>query len=310
MSLDNITSKLELISNLNNWQIYAIKFRTKNDKIEYKASPLNFESEVEATRIVNAMVANFNDITLKKKKYTVEEYTGYNPDSAICKIPINDEMIKESLLTLDESILNEERNEFVTDQRYNSYLIKGVYETENNKIDIKFITIKTPFYNYRNKKMFKLKQEVLKPLDDTILNFACYFDILILNDILYLINHSGETFLNIEKHYKKKCRDKLHDIERADFISNYSCFSEVVSKGQYPRYFISFSDSRFEMFKDPARREEASRISHLRLNADGHLEVENAKDSLLLLKTLCYKTLNDPYEGNKLCEVSNVKPME
>jgi hypothetical protein len=311
MSLAIIKTAMSHCHDVSNWRLYAINYQlNRKQNIEYEAFPISFSDPNSILDIVNSSITYFIEKTLPKKE-SVESYNPYNPNQVINKFNISDTLINESIKLLQQSLHHVNNKTCFKDMKCNSYLIQGSYKEDGSTEHIiSFITIKTPFYNFKNKKIFKAYERELKKVTETLFNFTNTFDILIIDQTVYMISSNCERFLNLEKSYRKKCSDKLQEISKADIIEDFPDFESAATCGYYPRRFATFNDEKFKAIqKIPMRKKVAEKLG-ISLNSKNQFIVKNEKLKARLVKTLCDKTRIDFINDNALCEVPASKPLE
>ena len=98
---------------------------------------------------------------------------------------------------------------------------------------------------------------------------------------------------------------KVEEVVELDILSNAEAFKTVATKGQNPRRFVSFNQSRLDAIKNTNSRKKYMKMFKIEMK-DGRIDTEDAKSSERLVKFLCDKAMLDPIdEGPR--EVSAAK---
>ena len=126
-----------------------------------------------------------------------------------------------------------------------------------------------------------------------MLNLRQNIDVVIIDNMIYLLTLTGEKLFNMERSYRAICVVKTEDICDSGIISNVESFKNIATSGHNPRRFVAFNQQRYDAMKDAALRRRMAAIFQLTL------------DSEKLIKVLCNKGMVDPF-GNVPVEVSAV----
>ncbi len=105
----------------------------------------------------------------------------------------------------------------------------------------------------------------------------------------------AENLFNMERSYKLRCGIKIEEIAALDILSNTDAFRAVASKGQNPRRFVSFNQSRLDAIKDINSRKKYMKMFQIKVK-NGKIDTEDPKSSERLVKFLCDKAMLDPID--------------
>ena len=99
----------------------------------------------------------------------------------------------------------------------------------------------------------------------------------------------------MERSYKLRCGAKVEEVVELDILSNADAFKNVATKGQNPRRFVSFNQSRLDAIKNTNSRKKYMKMFKIEMK-DGKINTEDAKSSKRLVKFLCEKAMLDPID--------------
>ena len=151
-----------------------------------------------------------------------------------------------------------------------------------------------------------LGKDGFKKVDDPILTLNKNLDALVINDVFYMFTMQAENLFNMERSYRLRCETKLKEICTMGILSNEMAFREIASKGQNPRRFISFNQSRLDVLKNETSRRKYMKMFAIEMKEDGTINTEDEKSSVRLVKFLCEKAMIDPVDESPR-EVSAAK---
>ena len=299
MSLEFLKLIANNIEKIKELHLYALKYTHKTNESEFQCCNINFNDDNE---LKNLFYDCFDYISSKKFPHIerIDEYSGFNGDTILSKISLSNPLIAEQYQEIKTAYDSSSDNINVLEFNANAYVFKGKLPLDEKEYSIITLTAKKPFKKLE--KSFSIfGKNIFKPIAEKILQLSNTIDILIIDDKLYLLNFSGESILNLEKSYKKKCSETLEIISSQNIISDSSIelFQSTALHGHNPRKFLTFQQKRLDALSEQSVRE---RISHkFNIPLDEHtnkFSFRNEKEIEKLIKILCDKAALDPIDNS------------
>lgn len=310
MSYNLIKESLEKVNSIDTWSLALIKYHHKARPNDYTCYELNFKTDTLLKSTVSDMCSAFLSIIDKDNK-DIKDYTGSNSKNDVDKINIENQLIKVPWDSLIESINVADDSTELKNIKSNAFIFVGTYEKDNKEHNIYLISRRNPIYTYKKGrgKIFESRHNIIKEIDEPLLQFGKTFDALIYKGILYTINNNFETIFNMEYTHRIVCKNSLETLESLDIIHDFKSYESFALSGQHPRKFSTFDKSII----DNIQSENSLRILVDELNIPYNQETQKFnlnenKHADLFTKAICGRTKYNMFMDG-VCEVPNSTPL-
>ena len=299
MSLEFLETISNNIKDITELHLYALKYTHKTNDSEFHCCDIHFDNDDD---LKNLFFDCFDYIPSKKLPHIeqIDEYNGFNGDTILSKISLSSPLIAEQYQKIHTAYESSSDTVNILEFKANAYLFKGKLTVNETEHSIITLTSRKPFRTLK-KAFSPFAQNVFKPITNGVLQLSSIIDILIIDNNLYLFNFSGESILNLEKSYKKKCSKDLEIILSQDIISN-SCkelFQSTALHGHNPRKFLTFQQDRLNALSQQQMREKISHKFNIPLDErTGEFTFRDENEIEKLIKVLCDKAALDPFDNS------------
>ena len=302
MSLSYLKKVFEAIGSLDSISVQLLRVTNNKDGTHYYAREIEIQPEEELTDFITSICKKYTkDLT---QDQSVDDYKGDIVKGTIYKLPISDELISDYYQSLDTTAANPSTEGDVVMREWNALLIRGKITVDDEEQEVKLISMKSPITVLTNK-YIGLGKGNFKRIKDPILTLDKNLDAVIINETFYMLTMQAENLFNMERSYKLRCGAKVEEVVKLDILSNADAFKTFATKGQNPRRFVSFNQSRLDAIKNTNSRKKYMKMFKIEMK-DGMIDTEDAKSSERLVKFLCDRAMLDPIdEGPR--EVSAAK---
>ena len=302
MSLNYLKKVFSTIGSLDSISVQLLRVTNNKDGTHYFAREIEIQPEEELNTFIQSVCDKY--VRELETAEPIDDYKGDIVKGIIYKLSVDNDLIHEYYQSLETTISNPSTEGDVVMRAWNALLIKGTVTIDDEEQDIRLISMKSPISVLTNKFIGSGKDR-FKKLTDPILTLNKNLDAVIINDTFYMLTMQAENLFNMERSYKLRCDAKVEEIVELGILSDTDAFKSVVTKGQNPRRFVSFNQSRLDAIKNTNSRKKYMKMFRIEMK-DGKIDTEDAKSSERLVKFLCEKAMLDPIdEGPR--EVSAAK---
>lgn len=293
MSLEKIKTICELLPRARELSLQLLKIKiSKKTGIAYTGREIIFSPDGKLREFVEELSEKY--IGGLQKNYTnVQKYDGSAIGNVIYKMYTSNDLIKEDYKKLIESLATPDTEIPPLEFDAQAYVIKGIIEIDNEIKTVRIVTMQKPITTLRHKFMYSSSS--FKEISSKVISLKEQIDVLIIDDIIYMFNLSGERLFNMERTYKKICSDKLQEISDCDFLTEFSVFEKDASSGHNPRRFVSFNDRNLQELKNKKTREKIAKIFGIVLKG-GKVDTTVEGNNNKLVKLLCNNGMVDPFD--------------
>lgn len=302
MSLNYLKKVFTAIGTLDSIAVQLLRVTNNKDGTHYFSREIGIQPEEELNTFIQSVCKKY--VKDLEKAEPIDDYKGDIVKGIIYKLSVDDDLIHEYYQDLETTIVNPSTEGDVVMKAWNALLIKGTVTIDDDVQDIRLISMKSPISVLTNKFIGSGKDR-FKKLTDPILTLNKNLDAVIINSTFYMLTMQAENLFNMERSYKLRCDTKVEEIVALNILSNAEAFKSVATKGQNPRRFVSFNQSRLDAIKENGSRKKYMEMFKIAMKGD-EIDTEADKASERLVKFLCDKAMLDPIdEGPR--EVSAAK---
>ena len=302
MSVGYLRNMLEEIEKMDSVSVQLLRITNNKSGTQYFARQIEIQPEKDLMSFVKNLSKKY--LEMIESVDSVDDYCGDIVKGNIYKLSVDDEMIAEYFKELDAKTANPSTEGEVVGRNWNALLIRGKTIVFNEEKDIMLFSMKSPVSVLTNKYLLS-GQDRFKKLNDPSLTLNKNLDAVVVNGTMYMITMQAENLFNMERSYKMRCAKKVEEVIKLDILTNSDAFENIATKGQNPRRFVSFNQSRLDAIKNTNSRKKYMKMFQISMR-DGKIDTDDEKSSERLVKFLCEKAMLDPID-EKPREVSAAK---
>lgn len=297
MSLDLIKEIFRRLPECKEWHAHLLSFTHSNSNgTTYNCRRV----ELEPHGRLDALIQDISSVYAspkngKLKKYEdVREYDGTCNALTVYRIKDNNPELKTCLDALFQGIADSESEADPFSMKAQAYLLCGSCNAENGEHQIKLISMNSPVTVLKNR--FLHDKGKFREISSKVLNLRTSINVVIYDRTVYFLDMSGETLFNMERTYKRKCKEAIDKIKEFNIISDTDMFRSTASSGQNPRRFAAFSVSKLQLLTKKENREKAAKYFKIPLTEDEQFDTSQKLNAENLVKVLCGKAMWDVLE--------------
>lgn len=295
MSIEAMQTAMSLLSKIEIWNAYALHNKQRVHGREYTSCPICFSNPNDLKDYIGELKTFLLEKVIPAAT-SVEEYSGFNEQTAINKIRIDNELIADNYKAIQASLIRNDDEANIMNFNSNAFVITGATPEDcPTPLSVTFIAIKNPIKSFK-KTVFRFTENCFKPVTDKYLDLPLRFDLIIINETIYMMSLIGETLFDLERTHKILCNRCVKKIESLDIVCDADAFKAVAASSHNPRRFLTFSQTRLEHVNDLNNRRIIGRMFNIALNAHGIFDTTDPKASERLIKFLCEKAMEDPVD--------------
>ena len=311
MSKEFLSKTIENIQNSTySWNLYFFRMDKRNNN-PFTAYKVKFKN----TTYLPDYAKNLLDTTKHFQIDTissVQDYDGENTKVSCDKILLDNQMIYEQWNNLVSAVAS------ATDEKFRGKIMgyilcatpKDINEDNKNVV---FVKIANPIIEMKNRRTVAYvangDNDELDMITDDVYRLYLTVDYIVIDNSLYLFNHSFEKMFCIESALKKNRDNAVEEIIQTDAFADKEIFKQYASGYKSHRTFITMKKERVEKIKTPEGRRDIAEKLHIQIDDNGKFVFTDEKQAWLLIKYLCYKIIKDD-ETKDLLEVGTVVKVE
>lgn len=311
MSYNLLQEGISKVDKINDWTLTLINYNHKSRPGEFTCYDVNFSSNELLKKTIIEMCSNFISL-VESKGNIVLEYNGANPKDVVDTLNTDHNLINESWKALLQSIDVSDDQTKLEKIKSKAFIFTGSLTIDNNVENIYLLSRKNPIYTYKknNVKIFNSRNNVIKEIDEPLIQFGKTFDALIYKNRIYSINNNLESIFNLEYTHKIICKNNLEIIKGASIIKDFESYRTFSLSGQHPKKFITFDSKIIENIKQKNNLNILT--NELKIPYDkntGKFDLDNEKNADIFTKAICGKTKYNMFTGG-VCEVPTSTPLD
>lgn len=306
MSLAIIRSVLGALTTTQAWTAALVKIKnSKRNGTTYAARGITLAPEGALSRVIanlSKVYTEGNNAYLGKYA-SVNDYDGSADSLKVYRLQSTSELIADEYTRLIQALSVPEMTGDPLDFAANAYALKAALDVNGEEKNVVLFSLQNPICVLKNR--FIYENSTFFEINKKVLNLRQNIDVVIIDNMIYLLTLTGEKLFNMERSYRAICVVKTEDICDSGIISNVESFRSIATSGHNPRRFVAFNQQRYDAMKDAALRRRMAAIFQLTLDDSGLIDTSSSDASEKLIKVLCNKGMVDPF-GNVPVEVSAV----
>ena len=298
MSLELVRSVMNSLPTTQAWMVSLVKIKnSRRNGTTYATRGITLSPKGALSRFVTDLSKVYveGEKGLINKYTSVVDYDGSAEAIKIYKLQSNSQLIADEYTNLIQAMSTPEMNGDPFEFAANAYALKATLTIDGEDRSVMLFSLQNPICVLKNR--FLYDNSTFFELNKKVLNLRQNIDVIIIDDMVYLLTLAGEKLFNMERSYKAVCEDKTMEICQSEIVSNIDQFKSVATSGHNPRRFVSFNQSRFDSMKDSETRRRMAGTFRLTLDADGHIDTSTPDMVEKLIKVLCNKGMVDPFDN-------------
>lgn len=309
MSIDKIKSIFEKVATCEACSLQLLQIKnSKRNGTTYCGREITLSPEGTLTNFLSEISDRYcsQEKGLEKMFESVTDYDGSTVDQTIYKLTTDNELISTECSALIKAIGNPDSEVDPLEFSARAYILKGVIPIDGEELSVKLISMQNPVTSLKHK--FLRSNGTFTEISDKVISLRPAIDVVIVDEIVYMLTLAGENLFNMERAYKAVCKKQITNITNSNIINDAEAFSSVASCRHNPRKFISFNESRLQKLKNVDSRKKMSKKFNIPLDGDKFdMSQPGAADKFI--KLLCDRGMVDPFDDNPM-EVSSSKKWE
>ncbi|MDL2302466.1 DUF4868 domain-containing protein [Lachnospiraceae bacterium OttesenSCG-928-D06] len=291
------------------WTLQLLRIKnSRREGTSYAGREISLFPEGRLNTFVSEIVDHYTDENRGAlKSYTgIWEYDGTTLDKTIYKIKTDNPLIATEYSDLKEALANPDVESDPLEFGAQAYVLKGTVTIDETDRAVKLISLQKPVTNLKHK--FMKSSGTFKEIDDKVLSLRTSIDVIIVDDMVYMLNLAAENLFNMERAYRATCTAKLDIVKECEIVSDYDTFVTIAGSGHNPRKFVSFNENHLQKLKNTNSRRKIAKKFNLPLK-DDKFDTELKEVSDKLVKILCNRGMVDPFDDEPM-EVAGSKKWE
>lgn len=298
MSISIIKEVFQNIESCTQWSLQLLNIVPQKDGICYLSRQIELSSSSKLLELLKDISETY--LYGKRKSLSlyqdVCEYDGSANSLIVYKLQSDNVLVADSFNKLLEVIAcpDVESDPF---SYKSAYLLKGILRLNEDDVPVKLISIQNPVTTLKNK--FLHDKGKFFEISHNVLTLRPIIDVLILDKTIYFLSLASEKLFNMERSYKKVCRDKVEQIERSDILTDVKKFKAIAESGHNPRRFVTFNEKRLHLLRNKSKLNSIAKKFSIPLDENAE-KFDTSVDEVCekIVKLLCNKGMLDPFEQN------------
>ncbi|MDD3138009.1 MAG: DUF4868 domain-containing protein [Lachnospiraceae bacterium] len=306
MSIKKLEDVFKTLPKCDSWSMQLLKIKTtKRDGTSYMGRKIVFSPEDRMKKFIIEISQRYTDgqQAILKSYLNVIDYDGSTMDKTLYKLQTDSELIKSEYDTFLKAIAEPDVEANPLELSFQAYLLKGIVGIEGNEVPIKLISMQNPITKLKHK--FMMNDGEFSEIEDKVLSLRPTFDVVIIDDCVYMLTLAAENLFNMERSYKAICSSKIEAICESEIVTDTQAFNAIAGSGHNPRRFVSFNDTYLQKMKNKSSRRKMANQFNITLDGD-RFDTSKPEVSEKLVKLLCSKGMINPFD-DKPMEVAGSK---
>lgn len=306
MSLSLIREVFHNLSTYDSWSLQLLQIKnSKRNGTSYCGREITLSPSDALAKFLVEISSSYcsEEKGINKKIENVSDYDGSTIENTIYKLSTENELIANEYSLFVEAIANPDTEVDPLEFKAQAYILKGIIRINDDEKSVKLISMQNPVTSLKHK--FLRANGTFKEISDKVISLRTTIDVVIVDNLVYMLTLAGENLFNMERAYKSVCASKLEIISEANIVNDPGLFSSIAGCGHNPRKFISYNDVHMEKLKNIDSRKRMSEKFNIPLVGD-KFDVTQEGAAEKLIKLLCDRGMVDPFDDNPM-EVSNSK---
>ena len=296
MSINKLHRIFKNITTYDAWSIQLLQIKnSRRTGIGYFGREIYLSPSGKLNEFIEEISKKYIDeekgILLSYEK--VIDYNGSNIGNMVYKLGKDSNILKQEYESLIEAIANPDTESNPLEYCYQAYLLRGIISVDGKEHPVKLISMQNPITFLKHK--FLRNGGTFEKVEEKVLSLKPSIDVVIYDDMIYMMTLAGEKLFNMERSYRNICKVKLRDIQDLDIINNFDLFENIASSGHNPRCFVSFNEQHMIELRDIKKRRRAAKKFSIHF-VDGKFDILEINDATKLVKLLCDRGMIDPFD--------------
>ncbi|MDY5486960.1 MAG: DUF4868 domain-containing protein [Desulfovibrio sp.] len=306
MSIEKVKSIFESLPKCSTWSLQLLRINNSKQKdTAYVGREIILSPEEALTGFVSEISSKYvSDAKAVMTSFTdILEYDGTTMEHTIYKLDKGNQLISEEYNFLLEALAKPDTEVDPFEFGAKAYVLCGSMKLDEMEKGIKLISMQKPVTTLKHK--FLRSEGTFKEIKDKIITLRTTIDVIIFDEIVYMLTFAGENLFNMERAYRKICEDNLQKIKKCNIVTDFKSFKDIASKGHNPRKFVSFNDKHLQGLKNAENRKRIAKKFFIPM-VDDKFNTTEPEVTDKLIKLLCDRGMVDPFDDTPK-EVSGSK---
>lgn len=302
MTVDKMIDIFSSFLSYTDWHVQLLRIKTdKNNKTIYTGREISLDTSDAMKSLVDEISKRYsNSKNGILRSYTdVRKYDGSTINDVIYWLKSNDVLISDDYNNLLKAIGNPDSELNPLDFDFQACM----FEEYQNDCRIKLISIKSPFVFLKHK--FFASDGTFKEISGKVLSLSTTIDVVIIDDVVFLLTLDGEKLFNMKRAYKISGKEKVDDIIKKDLVSDGKLFSSEAMKGVNPRRLVSLNKDHLNKLTNINNRKNIAQKFNIPMVGDV-FDTAKSDTTDKLIKVLCDRGMVDPFDNDAM-EVAGSK---
>ena len=309
MSLEKIQTVFSNLPAYDVWSLQLLQIKTsKRNGTSYTGREISFSPVGK----LNSFVSEISERYINEEKGVLKaflgilDYDGSTIDKTVYKLGIDNELISSECTTLLTAVATPDSEIDPLEFKAQAYLLKGIITIEGTEYPVKLISMQNPVTTLKHK--FMKAGGTFQEICDKVISLRTSIDVIIVDNMIYMLTLAGENLFNMERSYKAICTSKIENIKDCNIVTDFDAFSSIAGSGHNPRKFVSFNEGHLQKLKNANSRKKMAKKFNIPLDGD---RFDTTKDGATdkIVKLLCDRGMVDPFDDNPM-EVAGSKKWE
>ena len=311
MDKQSLTQKLQGLAGADyEWSINFFTSKKGRDGIELEFGKCNMKG---LSTLAEAVRINLLKKTLADRP--VIEYTPFIASENIGVLSVSHKLIHEPMSDIFLSIKNAET---ITPDDYVSglyawptgYVIQGIKKEQDSTDKIIYVRRTNPFIRPEKNHIYTTLSDDIVKADKPVLKFLPAIDLLIVDDMCYMLTGNMTKDLGLESRHFAICTKRMELIAEKGIINNYDQLESVAMTGKNAKKFLDFDMDILNYIERLSiiDREEFLSTYSITIDKDGRMDTYDAEQCELVIDLLCCRSCLDPL--GRLAVANGISPRE
>ena len=301
MGKKNVIGKINLLDSNNHVRIKTFSIKNNTDEKTYNFCDIRLDAKdlkEYIQEIQNYYLSEKENIFNAK---AIEKYNSYNTYDKICYLKSTDMLVCKHLDKIEKAISSADKDGGAS--KYDS----GLAIIADG---IKLFSLSKPYRVYKH--IFSFDKEKYKKCDEKFLVMPHAFDLMLLEDELYLLNSKAEKMFDFDRSYKNKSKTKIKKLKQYQIIDDIKYFEKISLKGHNPKKYYHFDDNKIRALSlnSATMKKVAERLPvNISKGNKQFVIKDDEKAAERLIKFFCGQVARDLLEDIAI-EVPYIQPLE
>lgn len=309
MSIRKLREVFDNIDTCDAWSLQLLQIKkSKRNGTTYCGREIILSPEGTLTNFLRELSEKYcsEEKGIENMYDSVIDYDGSTVNNVVYRLAVDNDLIANEYSALLEALGNPDSEVDPLQLSAQAYVLKGVVSIRDEELTVKLVSMQNPITTLKHK--FMRANGIFKEISDKVISLRVAIDVVIVDNVVYMLTLAGENLFNMKRAYKSICEEKITDIIDCNIVNNADAFCSIASSKHNPRKFVSFNESHLQKLTDINCRKRFSEKFNIPLDGD-NFDMNQPGAAEKLVKLLCDRGMVDPFDENPM-EVPSSKKWE